>query len=344
MSRLIVLPVSPLDQSGYGAAVQDDVDRLGHREGDVTVIYPHPGEPLPEGAILIPRPSRSSPRRYVNLLRLRTSTETSARQLRAAIGERSFSEIFCGEVTFYRALREIFPNQRMTVRFHNLFSLPRARQEFRKYTIDPSFRVNLALFSRLERAILRDPLVDMILIAEAERQFVKLLYPSRSVEVWNPKVVIAPRKPAPTEPRLAYMGSLASHQRFGMQYFIDRSLPEIRRRRPEIEIHMYGKVAGSWNAPEQGVLGHGFHEGDGPPLEGNALFACPDLLGGGIKIKIGHWLEWGLPIIATPYALDGYDLPAIDNLLVADIDDWPDRIVEYFDGLGLTSAVPGDKA
>ena len=342
MSRLIVLPVSPLDQSGYGAAVADDVKRLGTQPNDLMVIYHHPNEETPEGAVLIPRPSRASPRRYTNLLRLRTSTETTARQLRAAIGERHVNEVFCGEVTFYRALRSLYPTKRIQVRFHNLFSLPRTRQEFRRYSIDPAFRVNLALFSRLEREILRDPLVDVILIAEAERRFVELLYPSRSLEVWNPEVTVATRKPRPTKPRLAYMGSLASHQRFGMKHFIEQCLPEIRLRRADVELHMYGRVAGEWNAPKDGVIGHGFHEGDGPPLGGDALFICPDLLGGGIKIKIGHWLAWGVPMIATPFALDGYDLPDLDNVLVADIDDWAERIVEYFDGRDLTSTVSDD--
>jgi hypothetical protein len=100
---------------------------------------------------------------------------------------------------------------------------------------------------------------------------------------------------------------------------------------------MFGSGSKNWNDPAHGVIGHGFYDGDGLPLDGDALFACPDLLGGGIKIKVGDWLSWGLPIIATPFALDGYQLPQLNNMITAEIDDWEDAIIDYFDGLGISS-------
>lgn len=338
MKRLVVLPVSPLGNGGYNIAVRDDLERLGGlTDEDHLIIYQHPGQPNPDGAVLIPRPSKTSLRRYLNLLCMRTSTETSAGQLKAAIGNREFDEIFCGEVTFYRGLRELFPGRKMTVRSHNLFSLSRTRREFCPQPIGMVFWANMTLFSRLEREILRDPLVDMVMIAEAERKFVQLMYPGREFRIWNPPVDIKQPRPAPTTARIAYMGSLASHQKFGMTHFVQKVMPAIRARRPQVEFHMFGSSSQAWNDPENGIIGHGFYEGDGVPLDGDALFACPDLLGGGIKIKVGNWLEWGVPIIATPFALDGYDLPELDNMIVAQITDWEDRIIEYFDQLGLTS-------
>ncbi len=338
MKRLIILPVSPLGKGGYNIAVSDDVKRLGgiNPDQDHVIIYPHPSQPNPENCVLLPRPSKISPRRYLNLLRLRTSTETTATELRSVIADRDFDEIFCGEVTFYRGLKSIFPNKRITVRFHNLFCLPRVRQSFYRYNIGPVFKINLELFSRLEREILRDPLVDPILIADAEKDFLKLQYPTRDIEIWNPPIEIKKDRPAPRTPQIAYMGSLAAHQKFGMQYFVREVLPKVRARRPDIEFHMFGSGSKSWNNPANGVFGHGFYDGEGLPLDGDALFACPDLLGGGIKIKVGDWLSWGLPIIATPFALDGYTLPKLDNMITAEIDDWPDAIIHYFEGLGVT--------
>ena len=335
MKRLIILPVSPLGKGGYNIAVNDDVKRLGgiNPEHDHVIIYPHPNQPNPEHCVLLPRPSKTSPRRYINLLRLRTSTETTASELRSVIGDTDFDEIFCGEVSFYRGLKSLFPNKRITVRFHNLFCLPRVRQSFYQYNIGTVFKLNLELFSRLEREILRDPLVDPILIAEAEKDFLKLQYPTREIKIWNPPIEIKKERPAPSTPRIAYMGSLAAHQKFGMEYFVRKVLPAIRARRKDIEFHMFGSGSKSWNDPANGVIGHGFYDGDGLPLDGDALFACPDLLGGGIKIKVGDWLNWGLPIIATPFALDGYQLPPLDNMITAEIDDWPEAIVNYFDGL-----------
>ncbi len=329
--RLLILPVSPFGSGGYNIAVAHDLERLGGiQPDDHVVIYPHPGQPLPDGATTIPRPGKLSVGRIRNLIRRRTTTEVSQGQLRRAIGDRSYNSIFCGEVTFYRALREIFPSQKMQVRFHNLFSLPATRQQFRAYSLDPVFRLNLALFTRLEREILRDPLVDPILIAKAERDYARLIYPTRDFEVWSPPIAIQQSRPRPKTPRLAYLGSLASHQRDGMRYFVEKVLPEIRAINPAVEFHMYGNGSTAWSRPDAGVYGHGFYEGDGVPFDGDALFICPDLLGGGIKIKIGEWLSWGVPFIATPYAMDGYAIGELDNVLVEDIGDWSRAIVEYF--------------
>ena len=338
MARLIVLPVSPLGKGGYNAAVADDLERIGHRDDDFTIIYPHPGQPLPDGVSTIKRPSKFSTFRLVNALRLRTMTETTAGQIRAATGDRKFDEIFCGEITFYRSLRELYPAQKMDVRFHNLFSLPRCRQEFRRYRLDPIFRMNLFLFSRLEREICRDPLAEVILIAHAEKDFLQLQYPDRDIRVWNPPIEIASERKAPKTARLAYMGSLAHHQRDGMRYFIEKVMPLLRQKRPNLEFHMFGNGSEQWNNPSAGIHGHGFHEGDGMPLDGDALFVCPDLLGGGIKIKVGDWLTWGLPFITTRYGLDGYTLPEMDNVLVSELDEWANDIPAYFDRIGAREA------
>ena len=334
MARLIVLPVSPLGKGGYNTAVADDVFRLGERDDDFTIVYPHPGQPLPDGVATIKRPSKLSALRLMNTIRMRSSTETTPAQIKAVTGDRKFDEIFCGETTFYRSLRALYPNQRMMVRFHNFFSLPRCRQEFHQYKIAPIFKLNLSMFSRLEREICRDPLADIILIAHAEKDFLQLQYPGRNIEVWNPPIEVASERKTPTVARLAYMGSLAHHQRDGMKYFIEKVMPALRQKRPNLKFHMFGNGSEQWNNPSAGVHGHGFYDGEGMPLDGDALFICPDLLGGGIKIKVGDWLTWGLPFITTRYGLDGYNLPEMDNVLVSELDDWVNSIPAYFDQIG----------
>lgn len=339
MKRLVVLPVSPLGQGGHNIAVRNDLERLGgFTDDDHLVIYQNLGQPNPDGAVLITRPSRLSPRRYLNLLQLKTSTETTSGQLQTAIGERAFDTIFCGEVTFYRGLRKLFPGKRMTVRMHNLYSLARVRRQFCVQPIGILFKANMLLYSRLEQEILLDPLADVILIAETERQYAQLLCPDKEFRIWNPPVDIKQHRPAPKTARIAYLGNIPSHQKSGMMYFVKQIMPAIRARRPELEFHIYGKESMSWNDPENGIFGYGFYESDGIPFDGDALFACPDILGGGIKIKIGKWLEWGVPIIATPFAMDGYDPPKLDNMIVASITTWENRIIEYFDGLDLTAS------
>lgn len=330
--RLLLLPIAPGDKSGYHKAVADDLRRLGSRADDVVVVHQPPGDIRLAGAREVLRPARRSPRRVLNLLQGRPMTDATAAELRAAVGSEGFDSIFVGDVTWYRAARDVFPGRRLTMRFHNFFSLPRSRAEFRSVSVDALFRMNMALFSRLEREICRDPLVDPIFITEVEEAFFKCHYPGRSTQVWSLDITQGPPPTRPTVPRVAYFGSVASHQRIGLERFLRDVLPQARDRVPALEVHLWGHGSEAFSDPSSGVVGHGYFRGSGMPHGGDALFMVPDVLGCGIKIKVGDLLRDGVPFIATPYAMDGYRYTAHQGVIVAELEDWPARIADYFNG------------
>lgn len=330
--RLILLPIAPGDRSGYHKAVADDLRRLGSRSDDVIVVHQPPGDTRMPGAREVMRPTRTSPRRIVNLLQRRPMTDATEAELRAAVGAGNYDSIFVGDVTWYHAARAVFPGVRLTVRFHNFFSLPRSRAEFRRVPVDALFRLNMALFSRLEREICRDSLVDPIFITEVEQAFFHCHYPGRSSEVWSLDIVQGAAPKRPTAPRVVYFGSVASHQRIGLQKFLSEVLPRARELVPDLEVHLWGHGSEEFSDPARGVVGHGFFKGPGNPLDGDALFMVPDVLGCGIKIKVGDLLRAGLPFIATPYAMDGYRYTKHDGVIVAELHEWPARMAEYLQG------------
>ena len=327
--RLLLLPIAPGDKSGYHKAVADDLRRLGPRADDFVVVHQPPGDIRLKDAREVMRPARISAQRVANLLRLRPMTDATAPELRSVVGAQSFESIFVGDVTWYRAARAVFPGMRLTVRFHNFFSLPRSRAEFRGVSVDPLFRINMALFSRLEREICRDPLVDPIFITSVEEAFFHCHYPGRETKVWSMEVSQGAAPTRPSAPRIVYFGSVASHQRLGVERFLRETLPRLRERLPGVEVHLWGHGSQEFTDSARGTLGHGFFSGSGMPLGGDALFVVPDVLGCGIKVKVGDLLRAGVPFIATPYAMDGYRYTAHDGVIVAELHDWPERIAEY---------------
>lgn len=327
--RLLLLPIAPGGKSGYHKAVADDMRRLGTRADDLVVVHQPPGDIRLGGALEVHRPRRTAPRRLLNLLRAHPMTDVWPRELRDLVGTQRFESIFVGDVTWYRAARGVFPDQRLRVRFHNFFSLPRSRAEFRRVTADPLFRLNMALFSRLEREICRDPLVDPIFITDVEQAFFHCHYPGRSTEVWTLEVAQGAAPKTPSAPRIVYFGSVASHQRIGLQRFLRDVLPLARARVPGLEVHLWGKGSERFDDRASSVFGHGFFEGAGLPHGGDALFIVPDVLGCGIKIKVGDLLREGAPFLATPYAMDGYRYTPHPGVIVAELHEWPGRIAEY---------------
>ncbi len=62
----------------------------------------------------------------------------------------------------------------------------------------------------------------------------------------------------------------------------------------------------------------GFIENVAPYFEQARIFVAPLRYGAGMKGKVGHALSYGLPIVATTLATDGFDLVNGENCLIAD--------------------------
>lgn len=246
-----------------------------------------------------------------------------------------YTEIFCGGVELYRATRAVFPTQQLTVRFHNLYSLVRSRRRILRYPVDPVFAIALATYPNLEAEIFLDPNVRLIFATEAEQAYHQLHFPGTQSEVWTMGSVPSSDVRAPSQPRLISFGGVSFHKAAALRYFVSKVFGVIRERHPEYELHLHGQGTSKLHSPEQGVFGHGRFVGSGIPHDGDGLFVNPDLLGGGIKVKVGDWLEWGVPFISTPFGVDGYSIERSPHRIVAPIERWEAAIPEYFRSLGL---------
>jgi sugar transferase (PEP-CTERM/EpsH1 system associated) len=104
-------------------------------------------------------------------------------------------------------------------------------------------------------------------------------------------------------------------------YFCETILPLIREARPEVEFW----IVGSAPSPAVRSLGQlpGVHvRGDVPDvrpyLQSAGVFVCPLRVGAGVKNKILAALAMAKPLVATRVSVEGLDLRAEHDLLVAD--------------------------
>ena len=106
-----------------------------------------------------------------------------------------------------------------------------------------------------------------------------------------------------------------------VQYFVSEIFPLVRRRLPDVRFHIVGShPTGEVKAlaKAEGVFVHGFVQDLGPILDGIRVAVAPLRFGAGIKGKIGKYLSYGVPTVATSIAVEGMGLRDHHNILVAD--------------------------
>ncbi len=339
MRRLILLPERPGTGSGYQKAVAADLERICPTSADTVICYATSQDCQKDTGtrfVLLPRPSAFTPSRAVNLLSGKVSSELSASWIAGFATGKVWDEIICGEVIFYRALRQLFPGEKILVRFHNLFMVSQTRNRVLGYQLPLMARLNITLLVRLEKEILRDRKVLPVFITEEECNFFHMLYPGRAALVWPVVEAAAVSKLVvsivPDSQRLVWFGSLSHHKKYALEYFIAKVYTPLKLQMPSLQLHVFGSGSERFNRPLAGISGHGYYSGEGFPFGGKALFINPDLLGGGIKLKIDAWLKNGIPFISTPYGVEGYKISESSSILIRDIDEWADAISVYFCG------------
>ena len=340
VKRLILLPENASTDSGYGIAVQADLKKLAPDSNDTVIIYSQT-EPNYEAfkPLFLKRNKDKKLERLSNVLRLKPASAISAKQLKPLVNGTGFDEIFCGEFFFYEPLKALFPNQPLKVRLHNFYTLLKYRQTQLRYRLPATFRFNLMAYSRLEHKLLSDSLVTPIFITEEEMAHYQKVYQSTKGEVWSvlKSEALAYQPALPLAQKLVWFGSATSHKRYSLDYFIKEVFLPLKERLG-LELHMYGSHTTSLHAPENKIFGHGFFKGEGLPIN-QALYINPDLLGGGIKLKVQTLIDHQAAFISTPFGVEGYKLPQSEHIILADIQDWQTALERYFAQFASTKQI-----
>lgn len=118
-----------------------------------------------------------------------------------------------------------------------------------------------------------------------------------------------------------------------MLWFVREVLPRVHAALPEVHLD----IVGSKMVPEiealagDKVVVHGFVEDIEPMLEAARISLAPLRYGAGVKGKVNMAMSYGLPVVATPMAVEGIDASAGRDVLVgADAQEYADAVIRLY--------------
>jgi glycosyltransferase involved in cell wall biosynthesis len=327
--KLGLFPTIPGKKSGHEIAVQYDIQRIGFSENDKILVL---SNDKPKEQLHLPKRKKTSFKYLLNILNKKPGDIVTESELRSFLRENkididSVTYVFCGEVIFYDALKTVFPDKRIDVRFHNLYARVKAKTEIVNLKVESlKYRVIMSCFSNLENKIFGDTQVGKIFISEEEGNFYQNLTHGDDYQVWNPifEKISIPEKVSVTKrpSNFVWYGTLSTHKVFGMKQFIDKVFSKLKKEFPHLELHMYGKGSESFGNTGEGIHGHGFFVGDRLPIKEDSIFINPDILGGGVKIKLLDLLNNGVNLISTPEGFEGVPKTDASHIHVVRFEDW----------------------
>lgn len=334
---LYIFPEAACLNNGYGIGVDYAYKRLRPSNNDVVVWYTILEKEnmmyLKDKDITLKKNQTLSAKSFCNILLGKDRTECSYKDL-AFLKELVFEHIHCDEVIFYRAIRKLFPTQQIDLRLHNCFARIYDRKQMLGLKLDWKYELKLKNMYRLEREIFQDNRVRKIFISDEDRNYYTSNFGKfNDSESWlylpDLKKANNNRKTKPSYThKLVWYGGIESHKKASISWFIDNVFEDMRKQIPDVEFHLWGRGSFAFNNPDRRIFGHGFFNGDGFPME-NSLYVNPDIIGGGIKLKLMTFIENGVPFISTPFGFEGYSKDIIDNTfcIVEEQENWTERII-----------------
>lgn len=175
-----------------------------------------------------------------------------------------------------------------------------------------SHRSELALIEQCDVTFVVSPHEQALLAAELPNARVELL--SNIHEIHGHQTPYAERRD------LVFIGGFGHPPNADAVRWIDRDiLPALRTCLPDIRVHVLGdipdKARNELTAP--GLELHGRVPDLTPWLEGALASIAPLRFGAGVKGKINMAMSYGLPVVATPIAVEGMQLRGGMDVLIA---------------------------
>lgn len=334
--NLYIFPDAAYLSNGYGIGVNFAYNKLHPKEGDVIVWYTDVPKKemmhLRDSDYIVKKNNFMSLRSFVNIFQGKDRTEPHYKEL-SFLAKFDFEEIHLDESFFYRPIRKMFPHKKLVVRFHNCFARIYDRQRMMQTKLDWKYQTKLHNMYNLEREIFRDKNVYKIFISDEDRDYYRNIFGVYSdSETWpyipDMDKAMKNRKEVKFDHRLVWYGGIESHKKAAIVWFINDILPIVKGAIPDVEFHLWGKGSALFDNPCNKVYGHGFWDGEGMPSE-TSLYVNPDIIGGGIKLKLQTLIEAGVPFISSFFGFEGYSQSLIDGryVIVEEESKWAEKII-----------------
>lgn len=203
-----------------------------------------------------------------------------------------------------------------TVDLHHVREMRAARQS------GSAWRMRQACRSRRRELRLVQRCDTTFVVSSAERQWLEQSVPEADVRLLSNIHHVHPND-VDFEDRqdLIFVGGWAHPpNRDAIHWLAKEIMPLIRRRLPEVTLHLVGDLpeAARGSLRQPGVHIHGRIPDLDPMLRTCRLALAPLRYGAGVKGKINMAMSHGVPVVATPMATEGMFLTDGQNVLVAD--------------------------
>ncbi len=118
-----------------------------------------------------------------------------------------------------------------------------------------------------------------------------------------------------------------------VEWFVREVFPRVRTALPDVRCHIIGSrvPASIRDLADAQIVVHGFVEDIQPFMQGCRVSIAPLRYGAGVKGKVNMAMSCGLPVVATPIAVEGMHVTADEDVLVAeDAAAYADAVVRLY--------------
>jgi GT2 family glycosyltransferase/glycosyltransferase involved in cell wall biosynthesis len=190
-----------------------------------------------------------------------------------------------------------------------------------------------------ELKLIREADVTLV-VSEVEQTLLATDAPGARVDVLsNVHEVYGCRRPFAERHDLVFVGGFQHPpNEDAVTWFVHEVFPRVRAKLPACRLHVIGsKVPPAITAlAGEHVIVHGYVEDIAPYMDGCRVSVAPLRYGAGVKGKVNMAMSYGLPVVATPVAVEGMHVETGSDVLVAaDAQAFADAVVRVHDDADL---------
>ncbi len=185
-----------------------------------------------------------------------------------------------------------------------------------------------------EIGIMRECDVTLV-VSPVEKEILSRDAPGVAVDVLsNVHEIYGCRKPFSARRDLLFVGGFQHPPNSdAVTWFVGKILPRVLSAIPDVRLHVIGsKVTDAIHAlASDHVIVHGFVEDIAPAMDDARISIAPLRYGAGVKGKVNMAMSYGLPVVATPMAVEGMHVKSGEEVLIAETaESYADAIVALY--------------
>lgn len=307
----------PDNTSGYGIAVNSDISSLKCSLDDYYIFISdeiNAGSQFPNSLIL--RRNNIFFRLFNVLFRGHPSFFSSLYiflRFFIKFQKYNFHSLFIGDINFY-GIQYYFKSEKKILRMHNVYLKMQQNLIYIKSRDYFKLYYEVLVGARIERAAIKyikNKKMEILCITEQERDFLNKRYNlctgwMKIFKCVNQSSTKHKEEHFTWDNKIVWFGGLSSHKLLSMSYFVENIYPEIKKKNSNIKFELYGKGTVQFSNPNLNIMGFGYINSFEFKDYSNSIFINPDIIGGGIKLKLNSYIEHNLVVLSTPLGIEGF--------------------------------------